>query len=56
MLEEYYNESLKTVNYNAVELEKTIQKELKKANVKLSNLTLDLQKAKENLKYSNIGI
>ena len=56
MLEEYYNESLKTVNYNAVELEKTIQKELKKANIKLSNLTLDLQKAKENLKYSNIGI
>lgn len=56
MLEEYYNESLKTVNYNAVELEKTIQKEFKKANIKLSNLTLDLQKAKENLKYSNIGI
>ena len=56
MLEEYYNESLKTVNYNAVELEKTIQKELKKANIKLSNLTLDLQNAKENLKYSNIGI
>ena len=56
MLEEYYNESLKTVNYNAVELEKTIKKELKKANVKLSNLTLELQKAKENLKYSNIGI
>ena len=56
MLEEYYNESLKTVNYNAVELEKTIQKELKKANIKLSNLTLDLQKAKENLKYSNFGI
>ena len=56
MLEEYYNESLKTVNYNAVELEKTIQKELKKANIKLLNLTLDLQKAKENLKYSNIGI
>ena len=56
MLEEYYNESLKTVNYNAVELEKTIQKELKKSNIKLSNLTLDLQKAKENLKYSNIGI
>lgn len=56
MLEEYYTESLKTVNYNAVELEKTIQKELKKANIKLSNLTLDLQKAKENLKYSNIGI
>lgn len=56
MLEEYYNESLKTVNFNAVELEKTISKELKKANIKLSNLTLDLQKAKENLKYSNIGI
>ena len=56
MLEEYYSDSLKTVNFNAVEMEKTISKELKKAIIKLNNLTLDLENAKENLKYSNIGI
>lgn len=56
MLEEYYNESLKTVNYNAIEMEKIISKELKKATIKLSNLESDLQLSKENLKYSNIGI
>ena len=56
MLENYYNESLKTVNYNAVEMEKTITKELKKAQTKLNNLEQDLTAAKENLKYSNIGI
>lgn len=56
MLEEYYTESLKTVNFNAVEIEKTISKELKKAITKLNNLTLDLENANKNLKYSNIGI
>lgn len=56
MLEEYYTDSLKTVNFNAVEIEKTISKELKKAITKLNNLTLDLENANKNLKYSNIGI
>ncbi|MBQ4570968.1 MAG: NFACT family protein, partial [Bacilli bacterium] len=56
MLEEYYTESLKTVNFNAVEIEKTISKELKKAITKLNNLTLDLENANKNLKYFNIGI
>ena len=56
MLEEYYTDSLKTVNFNAVEIEKTISKELKKAITKLNNLTLDLEIANKNLKYSNIGI
>lgn len=56
MLEEYYNESLKTVNFNAVELEKTIHKEAKKAAIKYQNLVEDLEKAHENTKYSNIGI
>lgn len=56
MLEEYYTDSLKTVNFNAVEIEKTISKELKKAITKLNNLILDLENANKNLKYSNIGI
>ena len=56
MLEEYYDESLKTVNYNGIELEKLIKKELKKAVLKHTNLQNDLAKAKENVKYSHIGI
>ena len=56
MLEEYYNDALKTVNFNAVEIEKLIKKELKKATNKLDNLRLDLETAKKNTKYSNIGI
>lgn len=56
MLENYYNDSLKTVNFNAVEIEKTIQKEAKKAALKYSNLVEDLEKAYKNIKYSDIGI
>jgi predicted ribosome quality control (RQC) complex YloA/Tae2 family protein len=56
MMENYYNDSLKTVNYNAVEIEKTIQKEAKKATIKYRNLQEDLEKAYENIKFSNIGI
>lgn len=56
MLEEYYDESLKTVNFNGIELEKLIKKELKKAVLKHTNLQNDLAKAKENVKYSHIGI
>lgn len=56
MLEEYYNESLKTVNFNAVEIEKTISKEAKKAAIKYDNLVADLEKAYDNMKYSDIGI
>lgn len=56
MLENYYNDSLKTVNFNAVEIEKTIQKEAKKAALKYSNLVEDLEKAYQNIKYSDIGI
>lgn len=56
MLEEYYTESLKTVNFNAVEMEKAIQKEAKKAAIKYSNLVSDLEKAYDNMKYSDIGI
>lgn len=56
MLEEFYNDALKTVNFNAVEIEKLIKKELKKATNKLDNLRLDLETAKKNTKYSNIGI
>ena len=36
--------------------EKLIKKELKKATNKLDNLRLDLETAKKNTKYSNIGI
>ena len=56
MLENYNNDSLKTVNFNAVEIEKTIQKEAKKAALKYSNLVEDLEKAYKNIKYSDIGI
>lgn len=56
VLETYYDESLKTVNFNGVELEKLVKKELKKANLKHTNLINDLAKAKENINYSHIGI
>lgn len=56
MLENYYNDSLKTVNFNAIEIEKTIQKEAKKAALKYTNLVEDLEKAYQNIKYSDIGI
>ena len=56
VLEEYYDESLKTVNFNGIELEKLVKKELKKANLKHTNLINDLAKAKENINFSHIGI
>lgn len=56
MMEEYFNEALKTVNYNAIEIEKIIHKEAKKAAIKYRNLVDDLEKAYENVKYSTIGI
>lgn len=56
VLETYYDESLKTVNFNGIELEKIVKKELKKANLKHTNLINDLTKAKENINFSHIGI
>ena len=56
LLYTYYHLTKKNDSSQKIELEKVLKKEIKKLNTKKNNLCLDLDKAKDNLKYNDLGI
>ncbi len=56
MLDYYYSTYKRTINNNNINLIKQVKRLLSHQNTKLANLSADLEKAKENLKYKDLGI
>ncbi len=56
MLDYYYNNYKKTINVTNTDLIKQVRRLINHQTTKLNNLSNDLEKAKDNIKYKDLGI
>lgn len=56
MLDYYYNQYKKTINYSNTDLIKQVKRLITHQKTKLNNLNDDLLKAKDNIKFKDLGI